>query len=261
MGWWGISTCSSSSIKNWLLGWMGLCPTKSRKRAWIILFFAVVWSIWECRNDVVFRGSLANLEKTLDMIKFRVALWFKNHGVDSEVDLSLLILDVGERCVDSTSIKAKIFLVWTLPFVSELSFNVDGSARGDLGDAGIGGVLRDSCGKMLCLFSFYMGVSDATSAEIFTIHRACQLVVYNQIFGNRNITIFSDSKSVVSWCNGEDFGNLSLVNLLYNIRQILHSLDCLTIKFMPRGSNSFADCLAKNGSSCSGDRLEWGDIS
>ncbi|KAK2641018.1 hypothetical protein Ddye_022781 [Dipteronia dyeriana] len=196
--------------------------------------------------------------KIVDMIKFRVAIWFKNHRVVSEVDLSLLILDVGERCVDSTSIKTKKSMDWAPPFRHDMSFNVDGSARGDPGATGIGGVLRDYSGKVLCLFSYCVEISDATSAEILAIHKACQLVFDNQIFGNRNITIFSYSKSVVSWCNGEDFGNLRLVNFLYDIRQIIQSLKCLDIKFMPRGSNSFTDSLAKSGSSCSGDHLEWG---
>ena len=63
----------------------------------------------------------------------------------------------------------------------------------------------------------------------------------------------------MSWCNGEDFGNLNLVNVIYDIRQLLLSWEGLEIKFLPRGLNSYADCLAKNGSNSCGDRLEWCD--
>ena len=67
---------------------------------WCILFYAIVWSLWECRNENIFKGAASNFDKVLDSIKFRVALWFKFFGCGSEVDLSLLVLDVRERCVD-----------------------------------------------------------------------------------------------------------------------------------------------------------------
>ncbi|KAK3194477.1 hypothetical protein Dsin_025787 [Dipteronia sinensis] len=195
------------------------------------------------------------------MIKFRVALWFKNHGKGSEVDLSLLILDLSERCVDLCSVKPNRVSAWIPPYVSDLSFNVDGSSRGNRGDAGIGGILWDFSSKIICLFFSFVGVMDAITAEILAIHRACQLIVGKQPLQGCLITIFSDLKTAVSWCNGEDFGSLNVVNLVYDIRQYLLSCVGFQIKFMPRESNSFADCLAKNGSSRSGDRLEWGDLS
>ncbi|KAK3225807.1 hypothetical protein Dsin_005669 [Dipteronia sinensis] len=42
IGWWGMSVCSPSSVKGWLLGWNVLCLSRSRKRVWNTLFFAVV---------------------------------------------------------------------------------------------------------------------------------------------------------------------------------------------------------------------------
>ena len=97
MGWWGVNCCSNSTVLEWLEGWFDLCPSHSRKRVWDTLFFAVVWTIWESRNEVVFRDSQVDLCKALDTIKFRVALWFKHHGSGSDSDLSLLILDLNER--------------------------------------------------------------------------------------------------------------------------------------------------------------------
>ena len=41
------------------------------------------------------------------------------------------------------------------PSINYLKFNVDGSAKGSLGYTGIGGVLRDHLGKVLC-FSLLM---------------------------------------------------------------------------------------------------------
>ncbi|KAK1558570.1 hypothetical protein Q3G72_003986 [Acer saccharum] len=97
-------------------------------------------------------------------------------------------------------------------------------------------------------------------AQILAIHRACALISSSMLLLNRNITIMSDSKSVVSWINGEGFGHLSFVNLVYDIRQflILISMNLVSIKFTPRSSNSLADSLAKAGSRLQEERLEWG---
>jgi hypothetical protein len=260
MGWWGVHSCSNLGFVDWWKGWSALCPSLDRKRAWNVLFFAVIWTIWESRNGVVFRSSQACIGLALDTIKFRVALWFKNHGQGSNCDLTLLMLDIRERCVDSVPTKVQKSVVWVPPMGDELSFNVDGSARGNPRDAGIGGVLRDSSGKVLCLFSLYVGVVDSNSAEVLAIHRACQLISSNVRLASRNIALISDSKTAVSWIKSKDFGNFKLVNLIYDIRSFLHNSIGKSIFFKPRGSNSFADSLAKGGSSRSGDRLEWSDF-
>ena len=67
---------------------------------------------------------------------------------------------------------------------------------------------------------------------------------------------------MVSWCNGVDFGNFQLIQMVYDIRQILLAWQGLEIKFKHRESNSSTDCLAKNGSRGRGcaNKIEWGDI-
>ncbi|KAK2652018.1 hypothetical protein Ddye_011874 [Dipteronia dyeriana] len=198
--------------------------------------------------------------KMLYTIKFRVAFWFKNFGCGSKVDLALLVLDIKERCVDSRKAKEKRSNVGFVLSVPTWYFYVDGSSRGNPSNAGIRGVLCDCNGKILYLFSYFMSVLDATSAEIYAIHRACQLLIDRQPNENCNITIFSDSKSVVTWCKGEKFVNPNLVSLILEIREILHNCMGLEIKFPHRELNSFTDCLVKNGSRGCENRLEWGDF-
>ena len=260
MGWWGVHGCMNYSLIDWLNGWVGICPSQSRNRAWNVLFCAVVWTIWENRNRVVFRGSQPCLGLALDSVKFRVALWFKNYGPGSSCDLTLLMLDLNERCTDDMRSKVRRKEVWMPPANNELCFNVDGSSRGNPREAGIGGVLRDFSGKVLCLFSVYVGVVDSSTVEVMEIHKACQLISSNIRLVNRTITIISDSNSAVSWVNGKDFGNFKLVNLIYDIRSSLLHLKGLSVCFKTRGSNLFADSLAKGGSSNSGDRLEWSEL-
>ena len=41
----------------------------------------------------------------MDSVKFKVALWFKNHGLGSEDALTLILLDINERCADKKVMK------------------------------------------------------------------------------------------------------------------------------------------------------------
>ncbi|KAK3225851.1 hypothetical protein Dsin_005713 [Dipteronia sinensis] len=69
-----------------------------------------------------------------------------------------------------------------------------GLARGSLGLAGMGDVLRDSRGKVLCLFSIFLGPQDSNTAEIIAIWKACEIISLDPNFVGRSITIVSDSK-------------------------------------------------------------------
>ncbi|KAK3206959.1 hypothetical protein Dsin_021005 [Dipteronia sinensis] len=39
MEWWGVKWCRNETLKEWALGWSGLCPKAKHGRAWNSLFF------------------------------------------------------------------------------------------------------------------------------------------------------------------------------------------------------------------------------
>ena len=140
-----------------------------------------------------------------------------------------------------------------------LKFNVDGSARGKPGPAGIGGVLRISDGKILCLFSTYVGIKDSNTAEILALHRACDLCSSNASLKGRDVVFASDSKTEVSWVNNtSSIGSFKHVNLIYEIRSFLYYSGTLVVVHNHRSTHSLADVLAKAGSNSCGNRTEWG---
>ncbi|KAK2646035.1 hypothetical protein Ddye_021230 [Dipteronia dyeriana] len=49
-----------------------LCHSAKRKKAWNSLFVAIIWTIWEVRNNVVFKNIQANLGIASDSVRFRV---------------------------------------------------------------------------------------------------------------------------------------------------------------------------------------------
>ncbi|KAK3231064.1 hypothetical protein Dsin_002945 [Dipteronia sinensis] len=156
--------------------------------------------------------------------------------------------------------KNRVMVKEVPPMSDRLKFNVDGSAIGKPGPAGVGGVLRDSNGKVLCMFSLFVGNQDSNSAEVLAIEKACQLCISNPRLMGRKFDIVSDSKVVVLWITNEGFGSLNHVNQVYNIRNILSLLKGTVVLYNSRATNSFADNLDEMGSSMARDFIEWGDV-
>ncbi|KAK1583176.1 hypothetical protein Q3G72_021590 [Acer saccharum] len=87
--------------------------------------------------------------------------------------------------------------------------------------------------------------SKSGSAEVQAIHKACNLISSNPLLNDRSITIVSDSRSAVSWINSDNFGNLNLVNFVYDIRNCIQSRVGISIIPTNREVNSLSDSLAK----------------
>ncbi|KAK3228043.1 hypothetical protein Dsin_007905 [Dipteronia sinensis] len=162
--------------------------------------------------------------------------------------------------MDSSCNKKQRVEEWILPLDNDLKLNVDGSALGKPGPADIGRVLKDGNGKVLCMFSLFIGFQDSNTAELSAIHKAVELCSSVSSCVGRNLVIESDSMIAVSWINGQGIENVNLINLIYDIRSNLKLLGG-EVKFRTRSSNQFAEKLAKMGSSKNGDFIEWGDFS
>ncbi|KAK3197796.1 hypothetical protein Dsin_021211 [Dipteronia sinensis] len=133
----------------------------------------------------------------------------------------------------------------------------DGSSRGSPGQAGIGGVLRDREGRILCLFSVNMGIRDALTVEIMAIAKAIELCMTKPDVCKKDITLISDSREAVSWINRGGCGNSDHMHSVSDIRSNLIKMDQAHIIFKSRASNSVADSLAKRGSEGGEDRESW----
>ncbi|TXG65184.1 hypothetical protein EZV62_006459 [Acer yangbiense] len=85
--------------------------------------------------------------------------------------------------------------------------------------------------------------------EVKSYHLKGGLIVEGVELFDHNVTVVSDSCSAVAWVNGDGFGNLNLIQLIYDIRDFLLKFRAVSIVFRPRDANSVADSLAKMGSS------------
>ncbi|KAK3175425.1 hypothetical protein Dsin_032739 [Dipteronia sinensis] len=165
-------------------------------------------------NQLVFEGKSLSVEQAKDNVKFKVTWWFKYHEKESKDTITSLLLNIKELCIDDRTGKHIKNDKWTPPAFNNLKFNIDGSAKGKPGLAGIGGVLRDHKGRVLCSFSLSIGLQKSNTAKIRAIQKAYALCVGNSSLSGRNIKVDSDSKVAVSWINNGGYGSIKHVNTI-----------------------------------------------
>ncbi|KAK3219556.1 hypothetical protein Dsin_013526 [Dipteronia sinensis] len=209
------------------------------------------------QKPLIFKGKAADMMQSIDLVNFRVAWWFKHHGKGSRDQISVMLLNLKEACVEFRPAKLSKPVAWCPLSGEAYKFNVDGSTRGSLGRAGMGGVLKDSCRKVVFLFSYFIVSQDSNTAEIMAIWNVCDIISFDPLFLGRNITIASDSKVVVAWVNNDDFGSINHVKWIYDIRCKLKILGNTSVVYNSRSSNSFVDMLARRGSSLKEDIICW----
>ena len=167
----GLSWVSHKNPSIFFMAWQYALPENCYDVVWIMAFYAIIWSIWLIRNDMVFNGKVFDLRQTIDVIKLRIASWFnaKWPGV-------YLVSDVV-RFSNAIKVPPKVKIVkeptcWKFPTPRYMKFNVDGSFKGKPRPAGIGGVLRDCSGAFKAVFSKAIGLADSNVAELLAVREA-----------------------------------------------------------------------------------------
>ncbi|KAK2655120.1 hypothetical protein Ddye_008172 [Dipteronia dyeriana] len=179
--------------------WQGVCPPK------IEIF---LWQLLRGRRSL---GPFGRLEiiwcfvtRRLRFIKLPIPSSFVWLGGLSTMGKAIVTLfpicfSTLERvALCLIKLKAEGPSSWTPPHACALKFNVDGSASGAPGNAGIRGVLRNSSGLMLGMFSLYVGSGDSRMAEMLAIHKAISLCAHSIALIGKEIDIVSDSAEAVS---------------------------------------------------------------
>ncbi|KAK1584045.1 hypothetical protein Q3G72_029398 [Acer saccharum] len=165
-------------------------------RGWKIAIHAICWTIWETRNMVVFNQGDPSNAKALDTVRWRIACWFNNGGQGSPLSPAYLMLNLKLGCVDLKRVnRKKASFGWKPPPEGFLKFNVDGSSRGNPGPSGIGGILRNSVGDVLCMFSSVIDDGSSVAAELAAILQACKCCVSVMCPTDLSVIIESDSRS------------------------------------------------------------------
>ncbi|KAK0598914.1 hypothetical protein LWI29_000693 [Acer saccharum] len=135
------------------------------------------------------------------------------------------------------------FFSWTKPPAGWIKLNCDGSCRGNSGNSGGGGVIRDCHGMAIAAFSSFFGNGTNNSAELKAILEGIRLCKRLLHF---NVIIESDSRIVVDWLRK---GRCSLWYLWDFWEDLVAELVGVNFRVFHqyREGNSAADFLAKEG--------------
>jgi hypothetical protein len=104
------------------------------------------------RNELAFNKRLPDYDTAFLLILTRMCAWIKAiFSYFPYCALDLLISAEGLVCWDNIKC-LRVLTLWNPPDLYTLKWNVDGSSKGKLGPAGIGGVLRDHNGIVMGFF-------------------------------------------------------------------------------------------------------------
>ena len=76
---WGVSWVFPFDQKCCFESWMEIKMRGPRKKGWWVAFFVVLWTIWRCRNLIIFEKKNISKEEALEMAKF----WFNQWSDDT----------------------------------------------------------------------------------------------------------------------------------------------------------------------------------
>ncbi|XP_077217986.1 uncharacterized protein LOC143852487 [Tasmannia lanceolata] len=85
---------------------------------------------------------------------------------------------------------------WDRPMIGSLKLNIDGAAKGNPGESGGGGVMRDAKAKVIFAFAFFYGTSTNMVAEARALLDGLRLC---KAFGFKNFVVESDSKVLMDF--------------------------------------------------------------
>lgn len=251
-----------SSLHQAFHQWYHPCLKPFFKKVWCASFFIITWTLWKERNSRCFENKSNNLAHLQNLVLLRLSWWVKGWNDDFPYNSDDIIRNPS--CLQwsngnsSSRTNGKISRIsevhWIPPLANTLKWNVDASLQAFSQKSAIGGVLRGSDGKFMCLFSSPIPLMEINHAEVFAIHRALKILMASSHLRLSNVIVESDSANAVKWCNGECPGPWCLNFIINFIRSTLLSSPGISIVYKSRECNMVADSLAKQG------LLRWDDF-
>lgn len=93
-------------------------------------FFAILWSIWLARNDIIFNAGCFDQCKLMGLIKWRLAMWCKVKWLDIVDSLEDFVHCPHLVKIQSRCFSARRGISWFPPDGDSFKFNADGSEIG-----------------------------------------------------------------------------------------------------------------------------------
>ncbi|KAK7268980.1 hypothetical protein RIF29_21693 [Crotalaria pallida] len=158
-----------------VMQWVKICVSNLG-----VTFIIVLWWVWRARCSECMAKEII---------------------LDSDVLLlaSRMQADIQRSFgVESLKYKEPRWVSWT-PILEGVVINVDGSAFGNPGRAGYGGLIRSNIGEWICGFAGYFGISNNIHMELLAILHGLELAWSR---GFRNVECRSDCLEALSLVQG-----------------------------------------------------------
>ncbi|KAK0598182.1 hypothetical protein LWI29_032329 [Acer saccharum] len=231
--------------KNRVTNWFYYARKSSIKGVLIgLLPCLITWCLWNRRCKARMEGVYQGADQRWRSVRY----WVRSLAEDKVSSRDLNSTDffiMKELQIQHHRVFARPgkFFSWTKPPAGWIKLNCDGSCRGNPGNSGGGGVIRDCHGMAIAAFSSFFGNGTNNSAELKAIMEGIRLCKRLLHF---NVIIESDSRIVVDWLRK---GRCSLWYLWDFWEDPVAEL--VGVNFMVfhqyREGNSVADFLAKEG--------------
>ncbi|KAK8492985.1 hypothetical protein V6N11_061977 [Hibiscus sabdariffa] len=244
---WGVNFVVPGDPGSFLFSWHEASVSSSADSIWHFVPFAIIWTIWLLRNDIIFADSQLDSAQLSFLVRTRIAFWFKAEFPDSLCFVDDLIADPSVG--DGLSASKRWFSkqqVWEAPPFGFLKLNVDGAMVSNGSKGGIGGIVCNNLGVCLDTFSLPIGPGPLVMAELEAIFHGLSIFSSNHGFKKFRLILETDCSVAFEWISNSTPCPTVFEPLVRRCRDIIASFS-VVFRHIPREINLAADSLAKEG--------------
>lgn len=214
------------------------------------------WGIWKERNNHVFRNTSLPAQVVTSKICRQIVGNFHSGVVDVIVFPKIILPSYEFRMILSgDSIFISLFpqrIFASLQLISSWSFRpqggwrwiFDGPAKGDLGLAGCGGVLRDENGGFISAVVLPLGSQTNRLAKVVATYHGLSMA--SQL-NNKSVWLQGDSKNIIQCLNGSQSPSWNIQSCIRDTVKIIESFDNCIISHASKEFNCVANYFANVG--------------
>ncbi|KAL4298271.1 hypothetical protein GQ457_12G019310 [Hibiscus cannabinus] len=85
---WKLNLVMPGDFKSFMWWWNSQIISSAQKPFWWMSFFGIVWTIWLCRNDLVFNLKGCKADTIFDLALVRIGFWCKSKWLDMPFSIS-----------------------------------------------------------------------------------------------------------------------------------------------------------------------------
>jgi len=220
------------------------------------------WQIWIARNKCIFNNRKPCISRTIAKTLALISETIETNGIiqtdseqtDARVKEWMNKFNYEARTQKKSNI-GKGNQDWKLRGTKEEvknwiqkqrrpTLHFDGASKNNPGQAGAGGIIKDSQGKIIVKYEWGLGPMTNNKAEAYSLLLGTSIA---RKLGLQNLLILGDSAIIIaSMSSGKEFMQTALNRIKGRIMENIRSISEVTFKHVLRGNNTEADEQANN---------------